>query len=710
MCLNNMEHTENDTYGYSSLTAERSEIDRQEEILSLCVVGSRGHGTCNLFRLADLEGDQLKARFTEAGKPITPGVRRAIYQTNGPDQCGAYGIWRWHFIENGLYRGGFMKSAHQPQMKVIRIFHIKEAAGPENVVRSLKAGVPAEMGEGDAIFATADFRAGVFLPEEYMIRNQGIVRVREKVFSLPVVTLKPDDLICFQQNISLCFYAYLTVRNLAGEVMVYDMNQIILSLVLGALTRKKFREETGGSNSDFKAFKENLSRVATPTRIESIQETAGCRAEEAEKYLEAFMDRVDDFITQDTLSEKYLGGIISRSSQTMEVLEKRAEQNFMKNMGEEIRNQQRSLSLVQNRSREAQDSLKAVEMEIAERKQKLAQVKEEQKNQIALGIQVRERVRAEIEKARADAAGFAASGVWHTVLGSCLETYACLIPAGAEGIRMVSRAPSIEDLCALLSDNLRTAGVNEGRVLGLSCYLLASVIENVPLLLVGPSGEKIACAASAALTGFSPLIVDCAGEIARGVTSRIEEAQEKVVLVRNPFETGWTAPLTALMDRVDKMFFLVYPFTEDLAVEPKSLYAYVLPLFTEALDMREGKGAFSGCDHSALILKERNQKADRDDGTFHVRSLMRQMRLPSGARLKICRVLSRFRSLYARLTRKDPDSEEMLLCLLPIAEAVEAMDVLQDVQDRENEAGKVRDLTRWMESLEGEDESGNAAV
>ena len=37
--------------------------------------------------------------------------------------------------------------------------------------------------------------------------------------------------------------------------MVRDANQIILSLVLQALTRKKFRDMTGGTNNDYKAFK-----------------------------------------------------------------------------------------------------------------------------------------------------------------------------------------------------------------------------------------------------------------------------------------------------------------------------------------------------------------------------------------------------------------------------------------------------------------------
>lgn len=63
--------------------------------------------------------------------------------------------------------------------------------------------------------------------------------------------------------------------------------------------------------------------------------------------------------------------------------------------------------------------------------------------------------------------------------------------------------------------------------------------------------------------------------------SSINEQPEHVVSVHNMFNTGWSSDLPQTFSKLSKHIIWSNPHTEDMLIEPKSIYNYMLPVFSE---------------------------------------------------------------------------------------------------------------------------------
>ena len=59
-------------------------------------------------------------------------------------------------------------------------------------------------------------------------------------------------------------------------------------------------------------------------------------------------------------------------------------------------------------------------------------------------------------------------------------------------------------------------------------------------------------------------------------------SEDEIVIVKNPFAAEWVDDVIHMVEESNKFFVLVTPFVEDLLIEPKGIFNYVQPLFTES--------------------------------------------------------------------------------------------------------------------------------
>lgn len=110
----------------------------------------------------------------------------------------------------------------------------------------------------------------------------------------------------------------------------------------------------------------------------------------------------------------------------------------------------------------------------------------------------------------------------------------------------------------------------------LSSFLYSAYLNRMPLLLAGPNAKAIADALSMTIYGKKVDLLKCCGEQDAEALSCFVESD--MAAVQNPFHPDWISCIS----HFNNGFALwLHPFTEDLQIEPRSLYHYAYPVFTE---------------------------------------------------------------------------------------------------------------------------------
>lgn len=126
---------------------------------------------------------------------------------------------------------------------------------------------------------------------------------------------------------------------------------------------------------------------------------------------------------------------------------------------------------------------------------------------------------------------------------------------------------SWRDTFELLCDNLQLAGIGSQWTTMLSSFLYSSYLNRMPLLLAGPNANAIADALSMTICGQKIDLLKCCGEQDAEAISGFVESD--MAAVQNPFHPGW---VSCISHSNNGFALWLHPFTEDLQIEPRSLY------------------------------------------------------------------------------------------------------------------------------------------
>lgn len=250
------------------------------------------------------------------------------------------------------------------------------------------------------------------------------------------------------------------------------------------------------------------------------------------------------------------------------------------------------------------------------------------------------------------------------------------------------------DVISTSAFELIEAGVAEKHIIGLSAFLCAAYIEKQPILLVGPNAIDIAQAFSAAIAGHKYGMLYCEGNYSNQTIAEIGADGEDIVIIINLLSSGWMNRLPEILSRNDIFYIATHPYTEDIQVEPKSLYGFMLPLFSEFFVDKKATGKYYG-----------GYFADDFKPYSTSKSLHNELRILSKFALSPL-VRSRIGSLVA--TMHDIHSattadEEFLFAIFPIAYASLAISELTEaVNDPKKGITISANLKRDLQYILGE--------
>lgn len=241
---------------------------------------------------------------------------------------------------------------------------------------------------------------------------------------------------------------------------------------------------------------------------------------------------------------------------------------------------------------------------------------------------------------------------------------------------------------------LGEAGVAEKHRSGLAAFLCAAYIEKQPILLVGPNAIDIAQAFSAAITGHKYGLLCCEGSYSNQTIAEIGTDGEDIVIISNLLSSGWMNRLPEILSRNDIFYVATHPYAEDIQVEPKSLYGFMLPLFSEFFVDKKATGKYYGG-----YFADDFKPYSASKGVHNELRILSKFALSPLVRSRIASLVATMHDIHSVTTT----DEEFLFAILPIAYASLAISELTEaIADPQKGIAISANLKRDLQYVLGE--------
>lgn len=634
------------------------------EIVSLCVTDSDYNGQKWLIRYADLnnKGHYHVFRKNEEMSPYFSN-RDRIYFRNGPSDDGFYGVWNWTAIPNENDPSkDYIVSHYNTSIDAIEVVIISGGSNLDNLISQIKSGITYQARSRRVMFACTASKeqyTGVLCNPKDLTTVNGKTTFAENCIEVPVYQFNESDILYLNNRLLFFRNAF---AGIPFEICrLVNSIDIVKQIVLSSISWTAYKK-MGATHAEYRSFKDFIGAIPIDDITHKIEVACRCSNSGAKDLLNQFLNVVWKYVNGDSLEDEIILSAVSKNSElqerTKELLRVEWETENKKMMSEA----QNELDLLDAK-------LKSANISLAEAQETFTKIQLEEKRldsiiseKEKLAEDVETAVAERIKKARENAADFIANMAF--VRGD--SSLASDKNADIAKYQIMPESTDIHDLEANHSwaDVINTAeielagaGVSGKYRCGLAAYLCAAYIEKQPILLVGPNALDIVQAFSAALTRQKYGVLCCEGNYSNQAVAEIGADGEKIVVINNLFSSGWINRLPELLSNKDIFYIATHPYAEDVQVEPKSLYGFMLPLFTEFFVDEKARGNYDGGyfaeDFKTYTTPKKAYKGLKALSTLELNPLVRN---------RINKIVATMHELYAE-TSVDNDFFS-LFCLL----------------------------------------------
>lgn len=671
-------------------------------------------------RLADaVDGTLIAPVFDETKEPIFDN-RRLIYLQDGPSGAENIGFWEW--TERQSEPGRWQSDSYFIEDTApIEILLFDNCLNIKELVEALKKGISVpEYLRNNVLFAVKK-ESGI----EGVLCNlddcdvysgeRSIIKLKSDIYTLPCYELGEDDILLWKQR---RIYKHVSLKDPNKRISIYLPVETIKQLILQRMNWPVFKAQ-GVSKNDWQKFKQFLESIPKENLREKLAEMYHASEKEAQIYIDTFFESIEEYISAEDVDSSIIVSMLDSHTGLKQTCDRVAYEKWLAEHEAEVEQAKKEILALQAVADQelattkqqlhdadtalavAKDNRNALLEEIAVAQSKLDNLLVEIEKYEAIGNDALVAVRKKIADAQTDMAGFIADlSVFlpqsSVPLGSkkresCWKYTRTIDREYSDDV--VERAENWKDEVSAISQNLaHSLSVDAEFSNMLAAFLYAAHINNVPLLIAGPSGESIANALSVSLYSEGAGQLTLGDEFDYDVADSIDAYDENIVSVRNLFGKGWGDVLPQEFAKLGKQVIWTHPYVEDLTIEPKSLYNYMIPVLSEcfvgsirALDLWPGKRADS---FQAFVSKKKQP----------VRlGAIKRLGVSKLLLAQLERVLSDTKEILDNTT-KDRDVE-FLFGLLPLCVLTGKIDILKDAIETEGSlSGTVRaEAARYIE-------------
>mgnify|MGYP000670107308 CR=1 FL=1 len=661
--------------------------DNADEIVSLCSVVSDYNGQKWLIRYADLNNNGHYYIF-HRNEDIPPYFtnRDKIFYKDGPSKDGFYGIWTWSAVPNENDPSkDYILSRYNTEIDAIELVTFTQAASLDELVSLLKEGINYQPHSRRVMFSiytsNGQYTGILCTAKEFNTVNEK-TNISEDCIVVPVYEFTGADVIHLDNGLSFYGNAFAGLPS-----KLYHLKSpldIVKNIVFSSLSWNAYKTRAV-TRAEYRTFKDFIGAIPVDDITRKIGTACHCSIPAAKELLDEFLNIVWKYVDGDSLEDEIIHSAISANVE----LQEKAKSLIRKEWETE---NESLLSEAQEKLDSLHAELKSATEDLSRAQESLNKTKAEDERLAGI-IAEKERLAADVEKAvavriqkaRGNAADFIASMAFvsgQQMPVGCAESPAKIEVSSKSDMDTYRICPEYDNLDDLevhhsWTDVVNTsvfelaeAGVAEQYRSGLAAFLCAAYIKNQPLLLVGPNAIDIIQAFSAAVTAHKHGVLCCEGGYAHQAVEKIGANGESIVIINNFLASGWINRLPEILYKKDVFYVFTHPYAEDIQVEPKSLYGFMLPMFTEFLVDKKATGKYYGGYFSDDFKSYSPEK-----GTHKELSVLSKFALSSLVRSKISSVAATMHGIYPHATADD----DFLFCVFPIAYASMAVNELTEV-------------------------------
>lgn len=477
---------------------------------------------------------------------------------------------------------------------------------------------------------TTGTQLGLLCNAEDMERQNGKYRLRLSVPKLSYYNLGSNDIVTIQELRkypelpSSTFLKRMNPGVPDGTILAKDVLDVVKDRILNnqRMSWNSFRDFTAHTrtNNELNLFKAFLQNVTGKDLYREIADDLGCSAETAQKYVDDFIVNANEYLDGTEIDTGIISRLVEANDTMRAEYAREVEARWKKETKEKIEQAHKELQQVKQEQESCTRTLDETKHQVELAENRLASLK--------ATIQENERIAQDSYRFVQDKLASAKSNV-----AAFLADMSLYMPAAINGVsnstktaalhhgdRLVEESvKSVDDYSAVihkLADNLSScAGIttDQSHHMHMARFLYAAHLRNQPLLLAGPHSEEIVQTLAATIYGRYADVLVCAESYDEKVSTESMKG-EGVLLIRNPFCGDWLQNLLRDMETSSKQIIFCHPFTEDLSIEPESLFQYLVPVFTT--DFIENKADLTGItgevlasDGKAFVLQ--SAKTDR---------------------------------------------------------------------------------------------------
>lgn len=691
---------------------------------SLCLVSPKldRTGKYQLYRVADVEdGVLVELQRTDSGAKMFEN-REYLFRFDGPSQPGDAGVWDWTAAPNASNpQTDYIDSRFDPDFRPVSVKVLPLAGSLTGVLAALKKGVPGSRYNCDTYFCYeyggGRYRGLLCRMEELEPVPDG-VRLRKEVLTLPRYDMARGDFFV-QTDIpnderinglaAHRFWRSMRYREPDGYLLTRDINEIICAIFLRRISWRQYRDAKLGTNAEFQRAKAIFGLIYSQTVYDEVAQTLRLSDQKAKEAVEAFVQDASSLLDGGDVDSEALTRLIMSHESLRTRCEQIVEERWLQANQSRQEAADKQLQTLTDQIGEQEAHRKALDEDIAAAQAEIERLQAEAERYRSIGDRAAQGVRDKIQAARQDVGGFLAEvsaflpadvAPAPMPVSTAGPAPARLLPGG-EVVLPAGQKPDIyEDLAETLDNlqtNLQTAFATDPPLARLLAgYLYAVCRRNTQLLLAGPFALELAQVLTRSLYGRMPAILEPGAGLDAGMVETLAASDDPVLVVRSMFQPGWQDGWLPLLAGVRKPVLWLCPFAEELQVEPKGLYSYVLPLFTECF---VGKAP-----DVATIFPGRPAEPDFEPQQPKEERKRRRPATPRNLeKLPVSKLTSaRLRTLLtdaARLMVLDSCGDlEYLFAQLPLSVLLGRADALRELLESEtNLSAPVRaELERWL--------------
>lgn len=472
------------------------------------------------------------------------------------------------------------------------------ASTAKQAVELLHDGVPGGSSSCDVLYLLepmeTDTQQGLYCQTANMEFKNGMFRLKLSVPKLPYYNLEKDDMVTIQELCKypeLSSYTFLKKMNLGvpdGTVPAKDALAVVKDRILfhQKMTWPSFRDFTARTNNELKVFKEFLKYVTGKDLYQEIADDIGCSLETAQKYVEDFIANANEYLDGTEIDTGILSKLVEANDALRAKYTQQVEERWTQESKEKIERANKELQQVRQDQKNCTRTLDETKHQIELAKKHLAELQGTIQENERIAQDSYRLVQDKLASTKANVAEFLAEMSLYMPISANGTNNSPKSATIHHGDRLDEEVVDLVDdyniVMAELADNLSScAGITKERShhLHMARFLYATHLRHQSLLLAGLNSEEIAQTLSATIYGRYADVLVCTEDYNEKASTEAMRG-EGILLVRNPFCGDWLQNLLRDMATSRKQIIFCHPYTEDLSIEPESLFQYLIPVFT----------------------------------------------------------------------------------------------------------------------------------